>query len=535
MYVPDSVRRGRSLARGQPWRSSSRCWRRHITRSSTRPANSPPDEAPPFAAEWVRKVEALPGDADEDEPGRAGHGRLGPLPPAVAGQHAAVPDRQGAVLRRELLQRGARVRAAATVAARATRSCRATCCARASTAGSTWRSRTNCGSTTRITCPIFTVRPQNDLPIVPIYTNIFAPPLPRPERFVELGQTHPRADRRLAERLRVAVIGSGHLSLELGGPASSVRTAPTRSSTPRPSSGSPTATSTAAWRNVTLDSLHAPGNATHGFMDFMLMMGVAGYNKADYADNLDLFHTMEAYFTWYPNGVDAMSKYLLNKFLFTVDRDPELVEQYRDDPVGTVAWWEARAGEPVAELPRGRGVHLAAVHRRRADGAGDARSRGPVRDGRAPVPDPDAVDRDVRAGLRPSRWRCSWTSRRSSPTSRCRTRTSRHERARVRRPRRARVGVHPGRRQAWCARRNRPQKGSAGALGSALGRADGTARRRHARQAQRGVQVAAGAALALGVAPRGRRDVRGSLIPRRGRPRFWSSRPAQRNKQRNTS
>jgi hypothetical protein len=36
-----------------------------------------------------------------------------------------------------------------------------------------------------------------------------------------------------------------------------------------------------------------------------------------------------------------MSKYLLNKFLFTVDRDPELVERYRDDPQGTVAWWEA--------------------------------------------------------------------------------------------------------------------------------------------------------------------------------------------------
>ena len=31
-----------------------------------------------------------------------------------------------------------------------------------------------------ITCPIFTVRPQADLPIVPVYTNIFAPPLPRP-------------------------------------------------------------------------------------------------------------------------------------------------------------------------------------------------------------------------------------------------------------------------------------------------------------------------------------------------------------------
>lgn len=36
-----------------------------------------------------------------------------------------------------------------------------------------------------------------------------------------------------------------------------------------------------------------------------------------------------------------MSKYLLNKFLFTVDRDPDLVEHYRDDPGGLVAEWEA--------------------------------------------------------------------------------------------------------------------------------------------------------------------------------------------------
>ena len=35
-----------------------------------------------------------------------------------------------------------------------------------------------------------------------------------------------------------------------------------------------------------------------------------------------------------------MSKYLLDKFLFTVDRDPDLVERYREDPAGTVAWWE---------------------------------------------------------------------------------------------------------------------------------------------------------------------------------------------------
>jgi hypothetical protein len=36
-----------------------------------------------------------------------------------------------------------------------------------------------------------------------------------------------------------------------------------------------------------------------------------------------------------------MSKYLVNKFLYTIDRDPDLVERYREDPRGTVTWWEA--------------------------------------------------------------------------------------------------------------------------------------------------------------------------------------------------
>ena len=53
---------------------------------------------------------------------------------------------------------------------------------------------------------------------MPIYTNIFAPPLPRPERFVQLGQTIRELIDAWPSHLRVAAIGSGHLSLELGGP-----------------------------------------------------------------------------------------------------------------------------------------------------------------------------------------------------------------------------------------------------------------------------------------------------------------------------
>jgi len=48
-----------------------------------------------------------------------------------------------------------------------------------------------------------------------------------------------------------------------------------------------------------------------------------------------------------------MSKYLLNKFLFTIDRDPELVERYRNDPRGTVTWWESERANVILNLPAG--------------------------------------------------------------------------------------------------------------------------------------------------------------------------------------
>jgi hypothetical protein len=46
-----------------------------------------------------------------------------------------------------------------------------------------------------------------------------------------------------------------------------------------------------------------------------------------------------------------MPKYLLNKFLYTVDRDPELVERYRDDPRGTVESWEAERANVILNVP----------------------------------------------------------------------------------------------------------------------------------------------------------------------------------------
>ena len=48
-----------------------------------------------------------------------------------------------------------------------------------------------------------------------------------------------------------------------------------------------------------------------------------------------------------------MSKYLLDKFLYTVDRDPSLVEAYREDPAGTVEWWETEMANSILNCHTG--------------------------------------------------------------------------------------------------------------------------------------------------------------------------------------
>jgi protocatechuate 4,5-dioxygenase beta chain len=153
-----------------------------------------------------------------------------------------------------------------------------------------------------IICPIITTRPDADLPIVPIYTNIFAPPLPSPKRFWDLG----RAIREIIDEYpsdkRIAAVGSGHLSLELGGPRQFGETGPDPAFDRKAIDWLASGDIESILANVTHDSMAGAGNATHGFMDLILMMGIAGPIEASYVDELDLFHTREMYMTWYPGG-----------------------------------------------------------------------------------------------------------------------------------------------------------------------------------------------------------------------------------------
>ena len=161
---------------------------------------------------------AVPGDPDRGRTRCAGDGRQRPLPPVVAGQHAAVPGREGALVRRQLVQRGTRIRPAPDASCRGEEDLAAHILRDGLDRDFDLAFSNELRIDHSVTCPIITLRPQADLPIVPVYTNIFAPPLPQPKRFVQLGQALREMVESWDSDQRVAIIGTGHLSLELGGP-----------------------------------------------------------------------------------------------------------------------------------------------------------------------------------------------------------------------------------------------------------------------------------------------------------------------------
>jgi aromatic ring-opening dioxygenase catalytic subunit (LigB family) len=66
--------------------------------------------------------------------------------------------------------------------------------------------------------PLHFLTPSMSLPIVPVFINCVVPPLPTSTRCYELGRSIAAAVRTWERDVRVAVVASGSLSLEIGGP-----------------------------------------------------------------------------------------------------------------------------------------------------------------------------------------------------------------------------------------------------------------------------------------------------------------------------
>jgi protocatechuate 4,5-dioxygenase beta chain len=68
------------------------------------------------------------------------------------------------------------------------------------------------------TVPLQFLRPEADIPVVPVFANVMALPMPAADRFYRVGEVLRDAIEELPTEQRVVAIFSGHLSVEVGGP-----------------------------------------------------------------------------------------------------------------------------------------------------------------------------------------------------------------------------------------------------------------------------------------------------------------------------
>ena len=149
-----------------------------------------------------------------------------------------------------------------------------------------------------IIVPLTFVRPEMDIPIVPILTNCIAPPLPRPKRFYEVGRAIRSVIDSLSTRKRIAVVCSGHLSLEVGGPKQFERKLMDPNFDASAVGWIAQGDVNGAVNNCSFDQLKQSGNMTHGFLNFIMMMGVANASKPSYAEGLDAGFPAIPFFSW---------------------------------------------------------------------------------------------------------------------------------------------------------------------------------------------------------------------------------------------
>ncbi len=136
-----------------------------------------------------------------------------------------------------------------------------------------------------ITIPMNFLRPEQDLPLVPIFINLLAPPLPPGKRYFKVGEIVRDIIEETDDGKRVAVVFTGHFTNAVGSPMmlDCVET---------PES----ALDTELWGYIqnneiekmlarsTWDQLYEWGNGTPGFLGFVFGFGIARGVKPPYAD-----------------------------------------------------------------------------------------------------------------------------------------------------------------------------------------------------------------------------------------------------------
>ena len=149
-----------------------------------------------------------------------------------------------------------------------------------------------------IIVPLIFLRPEMDIPIVPILTNCIAPPMPRPRRFFEVGRAMRAVIESLPANKRIGVLVSGHLSLEIGGPKMFEQRLVDADFDAAAVGWIVNGDINAAAQSCTPEKMIRSGNMTSGYLNFLMMMGVANATKPSYAEGLDAGFPAIPFFSW---------------------------------------------------------------------------------------------------------------------------------------------------------------------------------------------------------------------------------------------
>jgi protocatechuate 4,5-dioxygenase beta chain len=151
------------------------------------------------------------------------------------------------------------------------------------------------------TMPLELIRPEMDIPIVPIFTNTIALPLPPAQRFYDIGFTLRAIIDDLAAAKRVAVIASGHTSLDVGGPKTNQSVDPEfdRQMMAAIANGDVEA----AIKGAAFERMFAAGNQTPGFLNFILLFGLVRGRPASYTALNPCRYAASPFMTWESEGL----------------------------------------------------------------------------------------------------------------------------------------------------------------------------------------------------------------------------------------
>lgn len=146
--------------------------------------------------------------------------------------------------------------------------------------------------------PLQYVRPELDLPIVPIHTNASMPPVPSVRRFIALGEHLRDAIEAWESDARVAILTSGHMANDVGGPR-------TFAGSPDPAFDE----AAASWmRDGDLDGairvcsdfdrMTEAGCMTYQYLNAVAALAAMGGRPADFADVTESRFASSPFFLW---------------------------------------------------------------------------------------------------------------------------------------------------------------------------------------------------------------------------------------------